>query len=141
MNKDERVMAERLIRNAKFQGYLVADSNYDSNKLHELCELKEIQLITRRRYGPGRGTGHRKQSAGRLRSIQRTENPCPAFADQLLKDRNDIERRFAQLTNWGGALSCLPSWVRTHPRVHRWVQAKLVLTALKSSLNSTTCVA
>lgn len=53
MNKDERVMAERLVRDAEIQGYLVADSNYDSNKLHELCDQHEIQLVTRRRYGPG----------------------------------------------------------------------------------------
>jgi len=75
MNKDERVMAARMLRTAPIQGYVVADR----------------------------------------------------------KDRNEIERRFGQLTNWGGGLSCLPAWVRTHRRVRRWVQAKLVLTALKRS--------
>src|SRR5437870_5073376 len=70
MNKDERTMAERLLRSAQIQGYLVADSNYDSNPLHELCErLGELQLITRRRCGAGHGLGHRTHSAGRLRSI------------------------------------------------------------------------
>jgi len=132
MNKDERVMAERLLRTAPIQGYVVGDSNYDSNKVHQVCAARtQLQLVTRRRYGPNRGTGHRKQTAGRLRSIQLTENPYPAFADQLLRDRDDIERRFAHATNWGGGLTCLPPWVRTHRRVHRWVQAKLVLTALK----------
>ena len=134
MNKDERVMAARMLRTAPIQGYVVADSNYDSNKLHKVCSGRDqLQLVTRRRYGPGRGTGHRKQSSGRLRTIELTENPYPAFADRLLKDRNEIERRFGQLTNWGGGLSCLPAWVRTHRRVRRWVQAKLVLTALKRS--------
>jgi len=134
MNKDERVMAERLLRTAPIQGYVVADSNYDSNKLHRVCAARDqLQLVTRRRYGANHGTGHRKQTAGRLRSIQLTENPYPAFADQLLRDRDDIERRFANVTNWGGGLTCLPPWVRTHRRVHRWVQAKLVLTALKRS--------
>jgi hypothetical protein len=132
MNKDERVMAERLLRTTPIQGYVVGDSNYDSNKVHQVCAARtQLQLVTRRRYGPDRGTGHRKQTAGRLRSIQLTENPYPAFADQLLRDRADIERRFAHATNWGGGLTCLPPWVRTHRRVHRWVQAKLVLTALK----------
>jgi hypothetical protein len=65
MHKDERVMAERLLKAAppEVNGYLLADSNYDTN-----------------------------------------------------------------VTNWGGGLSGLPSWVRTHRRVRRWVQAKLVLT-------------
>jgi Transposase DDE domain len=134
MNKDERVMAERMLQTAPIQGYLVADANYDSNKLHEICcKREQLQLVTPRRYGPGQGTGHRKQSPGRLRSIQLTENPYPEFARQLLNDREEIERRFAQLTNWGGGLTCLPPWVRTHRRVHRWVQAKLVLSNVKRS--------
>jgi hypothetical protein len=142
MNKDERVMAERLLRTAPIQGYVVGDSNYDSNKVHRVCELRDqLQLVTRRRYGAQHGTGHRKQSAGRLRSIQLTENPFPAFGTQLLRDRADIERRFAHATNWGGGLTCLPPWVRTHRRVYRWVQAKLVLTALKRSLSTRTCAA
>jgi hypothetical protein len=134
MNKDERVMAERLVRVAPIQGYLVADSNYDSNPLHDACGRRnQLQLVTRRRYGPKHGTGHRKQTPGRLRSIELTENPSPAFANQLLFDRNQIERYFGNLTSWGGGLTSLPPWVRTHRRVHRWVQAKLVITALKRS--------
>ena len=53
--------------------------------------------MTRRRYGPGKGTGHRKQTAGRLRSIALTEGPFPEFADRLRRDRAEIERRFG---NW-----------------------------------------
>ena len=132
MNKDERVMAVRLVRNAAIHGYLVGDTNYDSNPLHEACGRRaSLQLVTRRRYGPGRGLGHKKQTPGRLRSIALLENPYPDFGEQLLADRNAIERRFAHLTNWGGGLTCLPPWVRTHRRVHRWVQAKLVLTTIK----------
>jgi len=142
MNKDERVMAERLVRAAALQGYLVGDANFDSNPLHEACGRREqLYLVTPRRYGPGRGTGHRRQSAGRLRSIELTENPFPRFAERLLHDRAAIERRFGHWTNWGGGLTCLPAWVRTHRRVHRWVQAKLVLTALKRAQHTRTYVA
>jgi Transposase DDE domain len=142
MHKDERVMAARLLRWASIQGYLVADSNYDSNPLHALCDrLGELQLIARRRYGSGHGLGHHRHSPGRLRSIARTENPFPAFADRLLQDRSSVERAFGNLVNWGGGLACLPAWVRTHRRVHRWVQAKLVLAALKRSAEITTCAA
>src|SRR3954471_16472913 len=80
MNKDERVMAERLIKAAppEVVGYLLADANYDSNPLHQVCDDRgDLQLVTQRRYGRGKGTGHRKQTAGRLRSMALTESPCP----------------------------------------------------------------
>jgi Transposase DDE domain len=134
MNTDERVMAERLVKSApaEVHGYVVADGNYDSNKLHAVCDQRgQLQLLTRRRYGSDKGTGHRRQSRGRLRSMARVENPFPAFADGLLADRSEIERRYGHLSNWGGGLNGLPAWVRTHRRVSRWVQAKLVLTARK----------
>lgn len=142
MNKDERVMAVRMVRTAAIQGYLVGDSNFDSNPLHEACGQREqLQLVARRRHAGKRGVGHHKQTAGRLRAIHLLENPSPQFGEQLLHDRGEIERHFAHLTNWGGSLTCLPPWVRTHRRVHRWVQAKLVLTALKRSQGIKTCAA
>ncbi len=42
MNKDERVMARRMVRTADIQGYLLADANYDSNPLHEVCASAAI---------------------------------------------------------------------------------------------------
>ena len=144
MNTDERVMAERLLKAAppEVVGYVVGDANYDSNTLHRAGDARgELQHITPRRYGPGNGTGHRKQAAGRLRSIARVESPFPAFADQLRRDRAEVERRFGDLVNWGGGLNGLPAWVRTHRRVRRWVQAKLVLTRLKRDVGFATCAA
>lgn len=146
MNVDERAMAARLIKAAppEVQGYVAADSNYDSNPLHAVCEARPagpLQLVARRRYGPGKGHGHRAQTAGRLRSKELLENPAPRFGEQLLRDRAEIERQFGAAVSWGGGLSGLPAWVRTHRRVRRWVQAKLVLTALKRRLPETTCAA
>jgi len=131
MNKDERVMGGRLLRAAQIQGYVVADANYDSNKLYEVCAGRELQLVVPRRYGPGKGTGHRRQQPGRLRSRELLEQSRSGLGKALLRQRSDIERLFGNLTNWGGGLTHLPPWVRTHRRVHRWVQAKLILMALK----------
>jgi hypothetical protein len=70
-----------------------------------------------------------------------TENPFAGLAQQLLHGRDQIERQFGNLANWSGGLHGLPSWVRTHRRVRRWVQAKLVLTKLKGDAQSKTCAA
>ena len=135
-------MAKRLLRVAHVQGYILADANYDSNLLHAQCDqLGNRQMVVPRRYGPGRGHGHRKQTPGRLRSKELLENPQPLFGQSLINQRAKIERYFGRLCNWGGGLTHLPPWVRTHRRVHRWVQAKLILTALKRNLGQTTYIA
>lgn len=132
MNVDERVMAARMLRTVEIKGYVAADANYDSNSLHIICTAREnLQLVTPRRYGPGRKVGHRSQSPGRLRSIELLENPKPKFGRKLLHDRGAIERTFGNATNWGGGLTHLPPWARTYRRVRRWVQAKLALTAMR----------
>jgi Transposase DDE domain len=142
MNIDERVMAERMLRVANIHGYVIGDSNYDSNVLHKVCDERgNLQLVTRRRYGSKHGHGHRRQTCGRLRSKALLENPYPAFGESLLRQRAQIERFYARLTNWGGGLTHLPPWVRTHRRVHRWIQAKLILAALRQRLRKTTYVA
>lgn len=142
MNKDERVMGERMLKTAPVQGYVLADGNYDSNNLHAICDQRgNLQLISPRRYGKGKGLGHRKHTMGRLRSKAILEDPYPEFGEGLMEKRSDIERAFGNLTNWGGGLACLPAWVRGHRRVNRFVQGKLILTALKHLVPLTTYVA
>jgi len=139
MNVDERVMAERLLRTKGVQGYVVTDANYDSNRLHAECDARgDLQMVTPRRHGPGRGHGHRKQRAGRLRAKDILENPRPWFGRDLLRQRGQIERYFGHLTNWGGGLTHLPPWVRTHRRVYRWVQAKLIAAHTRHQMRQTT---
>lgn len=141
MNRDERVMAARMLRTAPLQGYVLADSNYDSNGLHEICDRRgNLQLVCPRRYGPNRGHGHRRQTPGRMRSTELLENPHASFGRSLFQERSRIERYYGRLTNWGGGLTHLPPWARTHRRVHRWVQAKLILTALRQQTLNTSYV-
>lgn len=131
MNKDERTMAKRIFRQAAVRGYVVADANFDSNPLHAVCDdVGDLQLIAPRRRGGV--MGRHQHAAGRLRCVELTEGPSAEFAQGLLKQRVAIERHFGNLTSWGGGLGPLPAWVRTHRRVHRWVQAKLALHRLKT---------
>ena len=132
MNKDARVMASRMLNKANIQGYLLADSNYDSNRLHQQCDDHgNLQLVSPRRHGPGRGFGHRKQAAGRLRSAEILEHHTPDFGNQLYELRANIERYFGNLCNWAAGLTHLPPWVRSYQRVKHWVQTKLIINAVK----------
>jgi len=138
MNKDERVMARRMVRTADIQGYLLGDGNYDSNPLHEVCAQRgNLQLVAPLRGGRKRESRRPKMSAGRRRAAELLDNPNPEFGRDLILLRDTIERSFANLTNWGGGLTHLPPWIRTHRRVHRWVQAKLILNAIKRSSTRT----
>jgi hypothetical protein len=138
MNKDERVMARRMVRTADIQGYLLADANYDSNPLHEVCARRgDLQLVAPLRGGRKCESRRPKMSLGRRRAAELFDNPNPQFARDLMLLRNTIERSLANLTNWGGGLTHLPPWVRTHRRVHRWVQAKLILNAIKRASTRT----
>jgi hypothetical protein len=140
MNVDERKMAKRLLKQAKLQGYIIADANYDSNELFKLCDEQGNQqwVAPRRHGGPQRGFSPRPQTQGRLRCKELLENPFAEFGKGLMNLRTGIERCFGNLTNWGGGLTHLPPWVRTIRRVRLWVQAKLILTTLKRSCQLTT---
>jgi hypothetical protein len=143
MNVDERVVAERLLAAASIQGYVAADANYDSNPLHACCDAAgNRQLITPRRYArTAKSTGHRPQTAGRRRCLDLWSQPEPRFIDGLLHTRDEIERRFGNLSCCAGGLGPLPAWIRTLPRVDRWVRAKLLLHAVRRRLKTATCVA
>lgn len=132
MNKDERTMAKRMLKATTVCGYVVADANYDSNPLHQVCDDGgRLQLVAPRRKGKHRGLAKGRHASGRLRSKAMLEDPSPEFGESLLQQRNAIERYFGNLCNWGGGLTCLPSWARTYRRVHRWVQAKLILCRIR----------
>ena len=91
--------------------------------------------------GPNKALGHRKQSEGRLRSKEILEAHDNYFGRQLMIDRVAIERFFGNLVNGSMGLSCLPPWVRTYPRVHRWVQAKMIINAQKNQHKILSCAA
>lgn len=129
--------------------YVAADNQYDGNDTFDLVAAAAQwapQLIVRARRGAKgarrpKGHGHRRQSPHRLRGMslamaydhplnplgrRDTQAPPPSFGEQLLHERDGIERGFGLLGNFGGGLAPLPNWVRTPHRVALWVQAKIL---------------
>jgi len=76
-----------------------------------------------------------------MHGLQMVRNRLSGFGRGLLWQRKAVERFFGQLTSFGGGLSPLPAWVRTHRRVRRWVQAKLIFNRLRMDAHALTCVA
>lgn len=129
MNVSEKTMARRLIPTLPGGGYLLGDPEYDANPLYDLSAEAGFQLVAQKRKDRGRGgLGHRRQSPGRLRSIELLKTK---FGRALYNQRNAIESRFGTLTSTGGGLAPLPAWVRRFHRVRHWVQAKIVLAGLR----------
>ena len=123
----EAPVGQRLVRAAGGGGYLLADGNYDSNALFDDAAAAGYQLVVPA-WRPGAGTGHRRQSPHRLRSIHLAGT---AYGRSLYGLRARIERSFGHAGGFGGGFGPLPSWVRTAHRVYCWVAAKLVINGVR----------
>jgi len=125
MNVSEEREARTLIPATTLGGLLLADAAYDSSDLYDLAEAQGSLLVAGIR-------------AHRCRSALRAQHSSPArirgvkawnhgVARYIYRDRTNIERAFAQQSSYGGGLGPLPAWVRSLPRVRRWIGAKLIL--------------
>lgn len=130
MNVSEKTMARGVIPDLPGGGYLLADGEYDANPLYDLAAEAGFQLVAKKTKDRGKGgLGHRRQSPGRLRSIELLQTE---FGRVLYRERNDIERRFGTLTCCGGGLAPLPAWVRRFVRVRNWLQAKFIAAGVRT---------
>jgi hypothetical protein len=129
MNVSEKCMARHLIPALPGGGYLLADSQYDANPLYDLAAEAGFQFVAKKTKDRGcGGLGHRRQSAGRLRSI---ELLTTAFGRALSNQRNTIECCFGAWVSFGGGLGPLPAWVRRFSRVRNWVQGKILVSGIR----------
>jgi hypothetical protein len=120
------VAVEHLAPHVDANALVLADGNYDGNRLYEAIGKRGACLLT-----PLRGrarSAHRRQpmSAERQWAIDlwdRREKLCWT----IYRHRTGIERIFSALTCHAGGLGPLPAWVRTLRRVTQWVTAKIIL--------------
>jgi len=127
INVSEKVVAKTLINQLEDEGYLLADSNYDTKKLHRAATNHGHQLIASRRK-PGTSLWHNRQPCSRLRSIALLEDGSE-FGINLFKMRKRIEGYFGNLS---AARIDLPPWVRRLHRVRLFVDAKILIRAARN---------
>jgi hypothetical protein len=126
MNVGDCTVGKQLLSDLPGEGYVVGDSQYDSNPLHEVA-CPHHQLVAPQQQ-PGKALGHRRHHPSRIRALDLLKRP---FGQAILRQRDQVERDFAALTNFGAGLSPLPNWVRRLHRVRQWVQAKLIVNAAR----------
>lgn len=131
MNVAEPTVAVELLAAADRPGYVLGDSIYDSTPLHAAAAERHLQLIAPRKV-PGGPIGPRARHPHRLHAIEMLETPVNTFGRAIYRLRSGIERNFSRLASGNIGLDHLPGWVRTHDRVRRWVQGKLILYALQN---------
>ena len=127
MNVNEMKVAYDLVPQLWGEGYLLADTQFDGSRLHDLARRHGHQLVAPRRKGP-KALGHTYQSPYRLHCLAMLTRD---FGRKLLTARRQVERTYGNLTSFSCGLGPLPAWVRRHHRVHRWVWAKLIINAVR----------
>lgn len=129
MNVSDQTAATHLIPRLEGVGYLSADNGYDSNRLYRLATTQQHQLVAPARRNNRLVYDVRRNSAGRLRSLDLL-NPLlhrgaeESFGQSLMRERTGIERAFGHMAMLG--LNHLPPWVRRPHRVAAWVAGKLI---------------
>lgn len=124
LNVSEPRVAEELVDSTRGRfslGLVLADGNYDSSRLYDRVASAGGRLLTP--LPKNAGCGHRRQSPSRLEAAEAWKG----VAGYVYRDRIAVERYFAHQSAYGGGLAPLPAWVRTLPRVRRWVGTKLIL--------------
>jgi hypothetical protein len=131
MNVSEKTVAKRLLGSCGPLAYVVGDNAYDSNPLHRIVTAAGGQLVAPRRknVGPLRP---KRETPGRLRSDALLAGGS-AFGRALINSRRMIERFFGNADSHAEAMGDLPSWVRGLNRVTRWVHAKLIINAVRTT--------
>ena len=117
----EKPVAGELLQQTRPAGRVLADGNYEAGHLYETAARYGGQLWATPRQGAGRG--HRRPNPQRRIALYLWAR----HADWLGAERKALDRFFGQHSSYGGGLAPRPAWVRTLPRVQRWVQAKIIL--------------
>jgi hypothetical protein len=128
LNANEKAVAERLIGQLLFGGYLLGDGNYDASYLYDAAAARGYQLVAPVRQCQTPGCGKHYQSPHRQRGLALLRE---SFGKALYRARTAIERSFGNATSFGGGLGPLPAWVRGLARVRTWVWAKLLINAVR----------
>ena len=126
MNDGEARVAREFATDRRARGLVLADANYDSQKLYQAFGAGGAQLLTPLKRIAVNPDPLRRMGPNRRFAIELHQRLGDGY--RLLLDRRDaIERFFSALCCFGGGLTTLPAWVRRLDRVAPWVNAKIAI--------------
>jgi len=145
LNVAEQSVAVELawhLKPAEMQSLVLADSNYDSGRLHKALDQSNHRLLTplkgqqRVKDGKHHPVTLRQMGPERRQAVEVWKNHQD-LANYVLKDRIRIENLFSGITmalDAGGP----PPWVRRLERVRRWAGAIVILHNVRQNVREKT---
>ena len=125
LNEGEPRIARRLVGRVAPHAFVLADTNYDSNRLYQALAKRQAQLFTPQK-GRNLRRGRRRPMCEARRRVVDLWDHEPQRSQNIYRLRGTIERIFSALSSFAGGLAPLPAWVRRLRRVRLWVTAKLI---------------
>ena len=126
MNEAEPTQARQLIETATSVGDIIlADAVYDAGYLYEAAASRGSLLVAAIREDRLQSRPRRnRNSPARIAAVEHWKT---GVAQYVHRQRRLVEAMFGNQSSYAGGLGPLPAWVRTLPRVTRWIGAKLIL--------------
>lgn len=126
MNEAETTCAQLLIHTAPaVADVILGDGVFDASPLYDAAAARGSTLVAAIRDDRLRSKPRaNRNSPARLVAVEQWKH---GVARYVYRDRIAVERTFGNQSSYGGGLGPLPAWVRTLPRVTRWIGAKLTL--------------
>jgi hypothetical protein len=126
MNEAETTCARLLIETAPaVADVILGDGVFDASHLYDAAAARGSMLVAAIR--KDRLESKPRANRNSPERIAAVEHWKHGVARYVYRDRINVEGTFGNQSSYGGGLGPLPAWVRTLPRVTRWIGAKLIL--------------
>lgn len=126
MNEAETTYARLLIDTAPAVGAVIlGDGVFDASHLYDAAAARGSLLVAAIR--EDRLKSRPRANRNSPLRIAAVEHWKTGIAQYVYRERIAVEGVFGNQSSYGGGLGPLPAWVRTLPRVTRWIGAKLIL--------------
>lgn len=126
MNEAETTCARLLIDTAPaLADVILGDAVFDASDLYDAAASRGSTLVAAIRKDRLKSKPRaNRNSPERLAAVEHWKH---GLSQYVYRDRIAVEGTFGNQSSYGGGLGPLPAWVRTLPRVKRWIGAKLIL--------------